>query len=364
MSSRTWALLLAVSLLTAASAVALRGRGGEPLHLQVEPGALSLPADGASVGRLHIRRSDGAAVGPEQLNVVIVVLDAKGAKATGADRVRVSLAQRGDAVEAAVLAGVLPGDVQLRFEAAALPPVSATAHLAPALEDRFQDGTPDFLRLDSPADRAAFRRWFTEIAEYQALRPDAVPTEISDCAALLRYSYRNALHAHDTAWLQETGMAAIGGASVGKYAYPFTPLGASLFRVRTGGFRAADLENKSFAEFADASTLKERNTYFVGRDLREARAGDLLFYRQLEQHSPFHSMVFLGRSRLADAGEDVVAYHTGPIDGARGTKPKPGEMRRATVSELLHHPDPRWRPLAGNRNFLGVYRWNILRESY
>jgi uncharacterized protein len=30
---------------------------------------------------------------------------------------------------------------------------------------------------------------------------------------------------------------------------------------------------------------------------------------------------------------------------------------------LLHHPDPRWRPLKENANFLGVYRWNILREG-
>src|SRR5690349_21968790 len=25
------------------------------------------------------------------------------------------------------------------------------------------------------------------------------------------------------------------------------------------------------------------------------------------------------------------------------------------------HPSPRWRPVAGNPNFLGVYRWNVLR---
>ena len=247
-------------------------------------------------------------------------------------------------------------------ETAALPPASAPAHPAPSFDDRFHDGTPDFLRLDSAADREAFRRWFTEIAEYQALRTDATPAEVADCAALLRYAYRNALHAHDAAWLEETRMAAIGGASIEKYVYPHTPLGASLFRVQPGAFGADDLGNRSFAEFADVYTLKERNTFFVSRELREARAGDLLFYRQLDQHSPFHSMVFVGPSRLADAGEDVVVYHTGPID--EGAKRKPGEMRRATVTQLLQHPDPRWRPLAGNRNFLGVYRWNILRESY
>src|SRR5437764_9884050 len=60
-----------------------------------------------------------------------------------------------------------------------------------------RDGTPDFLRLDSASDRDAFRRWFAAIAEYQALRPaQELPAEINDCAALLRYSYRGALHAH------------------------------------------------------------------------------------------------------------------------------------------------------------------------
>ncbi|MDP9268752.1 MAG: DUF1175 domain-containing protein [Acidobacteriota bacterium] len=384
MSRRAWALLLAVSLvLTAASALAFHRRSllrnPGPVRLEVEPATLTLPADGASVARLIIRRSDGAALEPRDLRVVVNVIGnangLSGGNGSGSERVRISLAASGDAVEAALLPGVLPGNGQLRFEAAALPPARVGLQLAPAFDDRFRDGTPDFMRLDSPADRDAFRRWFTEIAEYQALRNDAAPAEIADCAALLRYAYRNALHAHDAAWLEETRMAAIGGASVGKYSYPFTPLGASLFRVKPGAFRAEDLDpglqrdvqrdvrrKASFAEFADVYTLKERNSYFVSRDLREARAGDLLFYRQLEQHSPFHSMVFVGRSRLADAGEDVIVYHTGPIDGL--PKKKPGEMRRATVTQLLQHPDPRWRPLAGNRNFLGVYRWNILRESY
>ena len=51
--------------------------------------------------------------------------------------------------------------------------------------DRFGDGTPDFLRLTDPADQAAFRQWFTLIADYQAIRPKSeVPVEITDCAGL------------------------------------------------------------------------------------------------------------------------------------------------------------------------------------
>lgn len=232
------------------------------------------------------------------------------------------------------------------------------------LSDSFGDGTPDFLRLDAARDRHAFRGWFTLLAEYQALRPEnEVPGEIKDCSALLRYAYRNALNEHNAAWFQEnrlTPPAAL--TSIEKYRYPHTPLRASLFRVRGGAFHASDLSDGTFSEFADANSLRQWNAHFVSRDIRAAQPGDLLFYRQLEQDSPFHSMVFIGRSQWLSAGgtetaSDIVVYHTGPVGG------HPGEMRRTRVAELLEHPSPRWRPVAGNENFLGVYRWNILRET-
>jgi uncharacterized protein YfaT (DUF1175 family) len=229
--------------------------------------------------------------------------------------------------------------------------------------DRFADGTPDFLRLDAPSDQDTFRRWFVLIAEFEALRPpDEVPDEINDCAALLRYSYRNALRTHDAAWFRETQIEPSALPSLEKYRYPHTPLGAALFRIRPGAFFAEDLKNGTFAEFADAKTLKDFNMHFVSRDIHAARPGDLLFYRQLEQDSPFHSMIFIGRSPWLEETDpasttDVVVYHTGPIANA------PGEMRRLSVAELLQHPSPRWRPVAGNSNFLGVFRWNILRGA-
>ena len=230
--------------------------------------------------------------------------------------------------------------------------------------DRFGDGTPDFLRLDSPEDRESFRRWFAVIAEYQALRPDnQLPPEINDCAALIRFAYRNALHGHDEAWFQETQMRPPEALpSVGKYGYPHTPLGAALFRVKPGVYLPGDERNGGFAEFADAKTLKSLNTFFVSRDVRQAQPGDLLFYFQLEQGSPFHSMIFVGRSQWPVEGEsaqvdDIVVYHTGPIGKNLG------EMRRVRLEELQRHPSPRWRPVEGNSNFLGVYRWNVLKEA-
>jgi uncharacterized protein len=232
------------------------------------------------------------------------------------------------------------------------------------LKDRFGDGTPNFLRLDSASDQETFRRWFALIAEFQALRPkEAVPAEIIDCAALLRYSYRNALVEHTDSWRRESQIAPPSALpEIRKYHYPFTPLRAAFFRVRPGAFAPEDLKNGAFAEFADAKTLKGFNAYFVSRDIAAARPGDLLFYRQLGADASFHSMVFIGRSQwIPESGDsnanEFVVYHTGPIGK------EAGEMRMMRLADLLQHPSPQWRPVAGNANFLGVYRWNILRET-
>ena len=234
--------------------------------------------------------------------------------------------------------------------------VALLAAAASYFSDRFGDGAPDFSRLEDLQDRRAFRRWFTFLAESQYYR-DKLPAEIKDCAALIRYAYRESLRRHDGEWASELGLTAVPAeASVAKYSYPRTPLGANLFRVRPGPFREPDLATGAFAQFADASTLRRFNTHFVTREIRLAQPGDLLFYNQLEQDMPFHVMIYLGRSAAEPGGRNWIVYHTGPIGKW------PGEIRRPDVEELLRHPSPRWRPLPGNGNFLGVYRWNILRQ--
>jgi uncharacterized protein YfaT (DUF1175 family) len=220
--------------------------------------------------------------------------------------------------------------------------------------DSFGDGTPDFLRLTDPADQAAFRRWFTLIAEYQAIRPKSeLPAEITDCASLLRFSYREALKRHNESWLQSTGIEfAASPGEIRAWHYPDTPLGAALFRVKPGSFEPSDASNGTFAQFADAKTLMELNAHPISRDVRDALPGDLLFFRQFGQSSPWHSMI------VAEAGPQArVVYHTGPDHGSAG------ELRRVLLSELLDFPQPQWRPVAQNPNFLGVYRWNILRGT-
>jgi uncharacterized protein YfaT (DUF1175 family) len=314
-------------------------------HPTIEPAQIALPADGAEHEALRIHLP--------ALNFGSTVTEVTGLR----------LLDSRDSSGRTILEGVLrspvtPGHAQLhlrwRYRNLHIPVTFVFDS-----QDSYSDGTPDFLRLHTAQDRQAFRDWFTSIADSQVDEPN-LPVEIDDCAALLRFAYRETLRAHDASWLSSHPTQA-SLPSIVQYAYPQTPLGANLFRVRTGAFHREDVENGSFAQFADARTLMERNTYLVGRDLRLARPGDLIFYRQLDQnspydvpvathyHSPFHSMVF--------CGEKGVVYHTGPINKGKG------EMRRLLVSGLLHHPDPRWRPLPENENFLGVYRWNILRED-
>jgi len=228
------------------------------------------------------------------------------------------------------------------------------------MTDTNGDGTPDGMLLRDPADQDAFRRWFTGIAEAQALRPQSqLPAEINDCASLLRFSYREALKRHDAGWFVDAGyeLPLIPG-EIHAWHYPETPLGAGLFRVRPGAFVPGDEANGAFAQFADAKTLIERNSFRVSRDVRAALPGDLLFYRQFGQSSPWHSMI------VAAAGRDArVVYHTGPDHAAQSQPASKGELRRVLLSELLEHPQPQWRPTVDNPNFLGVYRWNILRGN-
>jgi hypothetical protein len=226
----------------------------------------------------------------------------------------------------------------------------------PESGDAVGDGTPDFLRLHDPADRLAFRHWFTLLAESEFYRGKSKPPEIDDCAALLRFAYREALREHDASWAHAAALAAPASASdIQQYQYPYTPLAAALFRVRGGSLVQTDLGDGAFAQFADVETLWRRNTFSVGRNLARARPGDLLFFRQDAGRMPFHAMIFLGHSQVEPGSERFVVYHTGPNGSS------PGEMRRLSVAQLLNYPDARWRPITSNAGFLGVYRWNILR---
>ena len=237
-----------------------------------------------------------------------------------------------------------------------------TAHTNPPSEllslDSDNDGLPDVAELHAYADRDAFRRWFTHIAEMQFYRlSDQWNPEQRDCAGLVRFAWREALHRHDRPWFQKMGPGYEAVAADGSgYTRASNPLGEKIFRTDFGSYKAGDVADGRFSEFADARTLKNFNTVFIGRDRRQAQSGDLLiFYQPWVQKFPYHIMIFLGPPSIApQSANDWVVYHTGssPIDK--------GRVKKVELKVLDRHPDPRWRPIESNRNFLGFYRLKIL----
>lgn len=197
-------------------------------------------------------------------------------------------------------------------------------------------------RLSGSAARA-FRGWFCWLAEtVYHLPPPQRPAEIKDCSSLARFAYREALRKHDAAWLDRWRFPA-------PPPLPEPPPGiAPLFRIEDAGAR----------HFADAANLMRHNCAFLSTSLQPAQPGDLLFFRQARTEGAFHMMLFLGQSLYEPAPGPYLVYHTGPA--ASG----PGEMRRPLLSELLRHPETRWRPSPNNPAFLGVFRWNLLNGGF
>lgn len=200
------------------------------------------------------------------------------------------------------------------------------------------------VRLADEHDRTAFRDWFTLLADLQFEQPAA---EVTDCAALVRFAFREALRAHTPEWSRRIGL-------------PFTPRFADVLSAPRAGasgwplFRTSSGSTPRYAEFADARTLIALNTVPIGRDVSHARPGDLLYFRQPSQTQPDHIMVLVGRSHFDPDATDWVVYHTGPSDEG------PGEVRKVRLATLAEHPAPRWRPLPGNAQFVGVFRLTTL----
>ena len=193
------------------------------------------------------------------------------------------------------------------------------------------------VRLLDESDRAAFRAWFVFLADAQFYRPTS---DVTDCAGLVRHAVREALRAHTPEWIRQAAL----------------PLVPSLPDVRRPPRPAADgwalfrVSQTAFAEFADARTIIRFNTAPLGRETRAARPGDLLYFHQEGAAQPDHLMVVVGQSALDDSANDWLVYHTGP-DGAW-----PGEVRKVRMRDLQQHPSVRWRPVAQNPAFVGVFR--------
>lgn len=217
--------------------------------------------------------------------------------------------------------------------------VAAAVLLAVALTTH---ATADVPRI-AAGDRAAFRHWFVLVADAQF---EAAAPEVTDCAALVRYAFREALRPHSPEWARRTGLTFV----------PRFPDVHSGPRPGPGGwplFRTALAGDARFSEFADARTLVRLNSRAVSRVTADARPGDLLYFHRPGVAQPDHVMVVVGRSAF-DPGDDWVVYHTGP-DGTSA-----GEVRKVRLADLRRHPSPTWRPLPGNPAFVGVFRWDFL----
>jgi hypothetical protein len=192
-------------------------------------------------------------------------------------------------------------------------------------------------------DRSAFRAWFTLLADSQFER---TTSDVTDCAALVRHAYREALRRHSAEWYRRQQLSI--AVSYPDVRHPPAASAAAwpLFRVSRNPDR--------FAEFADAATIIGLNARPVSRDPRSAMPGDLLYFRQMDAASPDHLMVFVGRSQFDRNGDDWIVYHTGPGGGSSG------EVRKVSLADLVRHPSARWRPVASNPAFAGVFRLSIL----
>jgi uncharacterized protein YfaT (DUF1175 family) len=238
------------------------------------------------------------------------------------------------------------------------PPAKSPTPPASVTTDSDNDGIPDAAELRSYDDRENFRMWFRAIAEAQFYQPsDSWNRDQQDCAGLVRFAWREALRRHDRLWYQKVGPGYEAVApDVHAYSLDTGRLGEKLFRTSYGTFQEGDISGGKFSEFADARTLKDFNSRFVSRDRNQAQPGDLLFFHQpWVQRFPYHVMIFLGEARQAGEGaRDWVVYHTGSSPSDRGT------LKKVRLAVLDHHPNPRWRPVERNPNFLGFYRLKIL----
>ena len=240
-------------------------------------------------------------------------------------------------------AGDRPGQLQVRLHDGE-DVLTFDLRLLEAGGDRDADGIPDRAELSDRKDREAFRKWFTAIAEAQFYAPDRRWAEVHrDCAGLIRFAYKEALRKHDRQWL--SGIEYLHRPAQGdvrRYNYPEVPvLGERVFRAKPGAYRPGDDIQNDFSPAASARVLWEHNTVLVGREIEDARPGDLLFFRDPERHTwPMHSMILL---------DGRLVYHTGDE-----------EVRLVTLAEINSHRDDRWHVRRDNPHFLGFYRWKIL----
>ncbi len=185
---------------------------------------------------------------------------------------------------------------------------------------------------DSAADRVAFGRWFTFLAESRYYAHKRV-REIQDCAGLVAWAFRLALVPHDAAWARKVELPV----------YPAMPsVQLSWTPPRT---QPAPADGTP-----DEPILRRYNAALVSRDMADAEPGDLLVYRDFQR--PSHIMIYIGASKIVPSRRQWVVYYD-PSSG----------IHRVSIDDLHAEASPEWWPVAANPDFLGVWRMEILRGS-
>src|SRR5207245_2000859 len=111
-----------------------------------------------------------------------------------------------------------------------------------------------------------------------------------------------------------------------------------------------------FYQLSDQWNTEQRDCAGLARfAIREAlRRHDRTWFQKMA----YSVRIFLRSARLvvngSNGANDWVVYHTGSSPTDKGT------VKKVELSVLDHHPDPRWRPVESNKNFLGFYRLKIL----
>jgi uncharacterized protein YfaT (DUF1175 family) len=184
----------------------------------------------------------------------------------------------------------------------------------------------------TPAQSRAFAAWMVRIIATQLARGPSPRWQHRDCAGLVRFAVNEALAVHDARWLRANG---ISPALRLPPELGLTPAQAALRNrwVQTGG---------AVGHFVTALALVQNNSRLVGRELSQARIGDLLFFDQGDEQ---HLMVWMGAS---------IAYHTGTVT------PDDNGLRSVDIRQLMNWKDTRWQPAVNNPNFAGLYRLSFL----
>ncbi|WP_437882006.1 DUF1175 domain-containing protein [Pseudomonas sp. LRF_L74] len=182
-----------------------------------------------------------------------------------------------------------------------------------------------------PEQSQVFRAWFVRIAQEQLRQGPSPRWHQQDCAGLVRFAANEALKVHDAKWLRANGLS-------NRYLPPELELSDGQRQLaqtwQQGGGKVGP--------YVNAIKLIQHNSQFVGRDLNQARPGDLMFFDQGDDQ---HLMIWMGRD---------IAYHTGT------TTPTDNGMRSVSLQQLMAWKDTRWIPDPSNPNFIGVYRLRFL----